>query len=129
MPASSGAASAQVGRQGDALRIAAAPLGQARASAVHDHRPHDPRCVAEERAPVVEGQLAGLDQAQVGLVHQRGRVQHGVAAAAAQARVGQAPQLLVGGREQRIPGCTVPVLHARQQHREGLAHAPTLVQP
>ena len=93
-----------------ALGLAAAPLGLAFAHRVDDHRAHHARGVGEEGAPVLGAQLAAVEELQVRLVHQRGGVEHGVAAAVAQPRVGELAQFGIGRREELVARAGIAVL-------------------
>ena len=87
--------------------IAAAALGLARARKVDDHGAHHARGVVEEVVLVHDRQGLRTDQAQVGLVHQRGGIKEGHGLVPAQLGARQAAQLDVEQAEGLAGGLAI----------------------
>ncbi|HET9645282.1 MAG TPA: hypothetical protein VFP68_18445 [Burkholderiaceae bacterium] len=64
-------------------------------------------------------QLAGVEEAQIRLVDESRRVQHGVASTIAQSRSRQPPQLLVSACEELVPRGGAPVRNTLDENGEG----------
>lgn len=70
------------------------------------------RRVAHEMRPVLRFQVAGLGQADVGFVHERGGVEHRHTRGGAQTRAGQRLQIVVGRRKQLFERAAIARLRA-----------------
>ena len=71
--------------------------------------------VSQEMLAIADVQAAGVGEAQIGLVHQRGGIEQGIAAALAQPRARQPAQFLVGCIEYDAQCRFVAVLRATNE--------------
>ena len=88
------------------------------ARVVDEHLPHRaPRDVQEVHA-IDPGDAGLIDELEPRVVNQLGGLEGVARTLAPHQRAGNAPQLVVGGREQRFPGCRRPGSAVREEVRQ-----------
>ena len=103
---------------------ATAPLVRTpRSSEVDEHAAHQPRRHRQEMRPVLPVDVLDIDQAQIGFVDQFGRLHAVVRTLALQAPAGDAPQLVVDERHQRIQSRLVSLAPGSEENGQLVARA------
>jgi hypothetical protein len=95
--------------QRHALHIAAALPRDVFPCMVDEHAPHHHRGQAHELCPIPPVHLSLIDQPEIGLVHERRRLQRVGVALTRQVATGKPPELLIHERKQFLPGPALPL--------------------
>ena len=119
-------------RQADVPQSPAAPRCLAATSEIDDDRAHDAPGPSHEVDPVLQSQSSRAGKPEIRFVHERRRIEEGVAAATPQPHAGQPSQLCVRGRKQAIGRLGIAplgamdqlcqadaIVHGEQQRRRG----------